>query len=133
MKKHSLYVLFTLAASLFYITQTFAHGENMPGPHGGFIRMPGAFHTEVIPQKTGFEIMLLDINFQHPSIKDSSVNAAIKFDHQSTALRCKLESDHFFCAASKELIKKAKTLELVATREKAKGAPVEYALPLKRG
>lgn len=28
--------------------ELFAHGEDHPGPHGGRIQMPGAFHTELI-------------------------------------------------------------------------------------
>jgi hypothetical protein len=25
------------------------HGEDKPGPNGGYIQMPGAFHTELVP------------------------------------------------------------------------------------
>ncbi len=111
---------------------TFAHGENHPGPHGGVIRMPGAFHTEVMPRNNGFEIMLLDINFQHPTTKNSSVKAAIKTDKKSIALKCEIRSNYFLCTANKHLIKKANVLHIVAMRENARGAEVSCALPLNR-
>ena len=42
----------------------FAHGEDKPGPHGGYIRMPGSFHTEVVKEKAGYRVYLLDINWK---------------------------------------------------------------------
>ncbi len=56
----------------------FAHGEDKPGPHGGFIRMPGAFHTEVVKEKEGYRVYLLDINWKNPSVLDSAVLASIE-------------------------------------------------------
>lgn len=40
-------LLLTSAIALSW-SSSFAHGEGKPGPNGGEIRMPGAFHTEAI-------------------------------------------------------------------------------------
>lgn len=108
----------------------FAHGEELPGPHGGFIRMPGAFHTEVVPEKAGFKIVLLDIDFKHPLVNNSSVIVHIQKNKQTHALKCKVEADHFFCPAKKTWMQEKGMLLVEAEREKAKGAIVSYPLPL---
>jgi hypothetical protein len=134
MKLQSVYPILSLATALLLtVTQAFAHGESHPGPHGGFVRMPGSFHTEVIPQKNGFKIMLLDINFQNPSVKNSSIQAMLKYDHHALALKCSTQSDYFFCAAARKTISEAKTLDVIAVRENTKGMPIQYSLPLRLG
>ena len=51
-----------LFASIWTATNAFAHGEDKAGPHGGFIRMPGAYHTEVVPvSKNQAKVYLLDM------------------------------------------------------------------------
>ncbi|MCW5583572.1 MAG: hypothetical protein KIT56_06785 [Gammaproteobacteria bacterium] len=122
--------LFSIATLLFFHSLAHAHGENKPGPHHGFIRMPGAFHTEVVPHKDGFEILLLDIHFQHPTTKNSTVKAAVTLGKQSVALKCKPNVRSFFCAADKNLLKQASALEVTATRETSQGRTVIYTLPL---
>ena len=121
--------LIAVSTALVLSQPLFAHGESNPGPHGGFIRMPGAFHTEVIPEKNGLKIMLLDINFEHPQVTDSSVKAAIKLNGKSVALNCKANGDAFFCKANQELLKQG-TLSVAAIRNKAAGAVMQYPLPL---
>jgi hypothetical protein len=61
------------AAILFQHTLASAHGEDKAGPNGGFIRMPGAFHTELVPSgKDKLKVYLLDIQWKNPSLKNSS-------------------------------------------------------------
>lgn len=120
-------VIFLIVTTM---SQAFAHGEEAPGPHGGIIRMPGAFHTEIIPGKNSFRIMLLDINFQHPSVKNSSVKAMIKTRGKTLALKCKVKSDYFLCHMNKKQISPTSILEVVAVRENAIGALMSYPLPL---
>lgn len=119
-------LLTTMAAS----NPVFAHGEDTPGPHGGIIRMPGAFHTEVIPEKNGFKILLVDLNFENPMTKDSGVKAKIKSGEKNTELKCEIKQDYFFCEAPKNLMETKGTLEILPTRHKAEGALVSYPLPL---
>lgn len=110
----------------------FAHGESKPGPHGGFIRMPGAFHTEVVPDgKSKIAVYLLDMEWKNPSVKDSSVSASwagltpVKAD-------CKVEQDHFVCTFDKTVnISKKGKLTLISKREGQQGNESIYPTPLK--
>lgn len=104
-----------------------AHGENKPGPHGGQIRMPGAFHTEVLARPDGFQVYLLDINFQKPIVSKSNVKATLKSDGEIVNLKCETHPDHFFCPVT--IPPKAGILLIEATRESAIGSVAQYNLP----
>ena len=109
----------------------FGHGEDRPGPHGGFIRMPGAFHTEVLVDgETALKVYLLDIEWKNPSVRDSKIIATFN----GKTAKCGVVTDHFRCAfgTGSNLQAKGK-LEIDATREKQKGAKVEYPTPLSHG
>lgn len=106
----------------------FAHGEEKPGPHGGHIRMPGAFHTEVVKEKEGYRIYLLDINWKNPSVLDSSVSASIHAGEKKTDLNCSKESDSYFCKSS---LPQKGDLNINAKREGQTGGVATYKLPLK--
>jgi len=120
--------------SLLFLTLTalsvhvFAHGENKPGPHGGYIRMPGAFHTEVVKEKNGYRIYLLDMNWKNPSVLDSSVSANILAGKKKTELTCTKELNSYFCKSS--LAEKGE-LNITAKREGQTGIVAQYKLPLK--
>ncbi len=107
----------------------FAHGEDKPGPHGGYIRMPGAFHTEVVKEKDGYRIYLLDINWKNPSVLDSEVKASIQNGKNKTELICLKESDSYLCKSS---LPQKGILNINSKREgQAGGIPSSYKLPLK--
>lgn len=111
----------------------YAHGEDKPGPHGGEIRMPGAFHTEVLsvaPNKV--KVYLLDINLKSPTVSDSTVEASFK-DHQNSNVICEKEKDAFLCSFDESVNLKSKgTLVIKAIRKKQKAtATAEYKTPLK--
>lgn len=125
MKKPSVLIfsiLITLSLNLY------AHGEDKPGPHGGFIRMPGAFHTEVVKENEGYRVYLLDINWKNPSVVDSSVSAFIQVDKKKTKLICTKTLDSFFCKSS---VAQKGVLNIDAKREGQMGAISSYKLPLK--
>lgn len=64
----------------------FAHGEDKPGPFGGGIRMPGAFHSEaVLFYPNEVKIYLLDMNWKNPTVSDSKVEASFKGHRTSNA------------------------------------------------
>ncbi len=69
----------------------FAHGGDKAGPNGGHIKMPGAFHTELIlqPQKDSLQIFLLDLSFKNPVVADSKVEVLYKNGSSTEALECK--------------------------------------------
>lgn len=110
----------------------FAHGGDKPGPHGGFVEMPGAFHTEVVPEEGGsFKVYLIDINFQNPSIQDSTVEAWIESGKKRTSLNCVSQEDYFQCRSNGKLVK-GKKLVVKAKRQQMQGNEAVYKLPLHR-
>lgn len=106
----------------------FAHGEDKAGPHGGYIRMPGAFHTEVVKEKEGYRVYLLDIDWKNPSVLDSSVSAFIQVGKKKTDLTCSQESSSYFC---KSKLPQKGNLNILAKRQGQTGAMALYKLPLK--
>ncbi len=124
----SLFIVSLLLKSNF----AFAHGEDKPGPHGGFIRMPGAFHTEVVPQsKTTLKVFLLDIEWKNPSINNSSLQVILN-DKSKTKAQCSVKDNYYLCSFPKpiDLTKKGE-LKVLPQRDGQKGAEVSYILPLK--
>ena len=124
--------LLTLVLSLFISTSIFAHGEDKYGPNKGFVRMPGAFHTEVVlTAKNTVKVYLLDINWKNPSVTKSSVSLTHKSKSEESA-DCTVESNYFICEFPKtvNLYKKGE-LKLTALREDQKGNQAIYKLPLK--
>lgn len=125
--KNILFAL-TLLASL----NTWAHGEDKPGPNGGHVRMPGAFHTELnYDEKTqDLHVFLLDMDFKNPSIKDSTLNAVFNSGKTTVTYSCAtMDGNHFHCVANKKF-KPRGTLTLKATRENAVGNDALYKFPL---
>jgi hypothetical protein len=109
-----------------------AHGEDKAGPHGGSIRMPGAFHTEVVlVNKNQIKVFLLDSNWENPSSVDSSVSVTFNNGKKAVA-QCEKKENAFICTFDSAIDLKTKGKLLVtATREKQKGNVAEYATPLK--
>lgn len=125
-------LIIALLAVVSTSTIAMAHGEDKPGPHGGHIRMPANFHTEVVADKDGsFHIYLLDLQFQNPTINRSEIQANIVSGKLKSNLRCKpMGTTHFHCTGTKsnikgELILRAKRLGTWASMK------AKYTLPLK--
>jgi hypothetical protein len=117
----------------FLITSStgFAHGEQKAGPHGGEIRMPGLFHTEVLsPAKNKLKVYLLDMKFQSPSTVDSAVQVKFKGNQTHEAV-CVKQDDFFNCEFDEAVMNTAGELHITATRNNHKGSMVHYATPLK--
>lgn len=109
--------------------KSFGHGEDKFGPNGGYLKMPGGFHTEVVPEKDGkLKVYLLDINFKSPVVKNSKVAATIN-NGTKKEVECKPKRDHFRCETTKTDLSKG-TLTIVAERSTVKGAEANYELPL---
>lgn len=108
-----------------------AHGEDKPGPNGGFIRMPGAFHTEVIAMEPSrLKVYLLDINWKNPTVKESSLK--VTHTGSKSSQTCKSESNFFVCQFPKNVDLNSKgELVVEAVRANQKGLPAKYELPLK--
>ncbi|MBC7660781.1 MAG: hypothetical protein H7249_13880 [Chitinophagaceae bacterium] len=110
----------------------FSHGENRAGPHNGFVRMPGPFHTEVVQDgNNGYKVYLLDLQWKAPTTKDSKVNlAVIMKDNSLINTQCDPKSEVFVCSVSKAELRDAVKLKIEAVREGIKGQVAEYPLPL---
>lgn len=120
-----------ILASLFLPVFAHAHGEDQPGPHGGSIRMPGAFHTEVLVNNDkSVQVYLLDMNFKNPTLKDSKVAVRMENNKKSVPFKCMPMDDHFHCQAEGNSALKGKLI-VEATRENAVGNEAVYELPLK--
>ncbi|MGZ3782671.1 MAG: hypothetical protein ACXVCY_18655 [Pseudobdellovibrionaceae bacterium] len=111
-------------------TISWAHGENKPGPHGGQIRMPGGFHTEVVLDKDqSLEVYLLDLNFKNPMTENSKVDvSAVSTTKETVNFKCATLEDHFHCIGDKALPKNGE-LTVTAVRNKAVGNKAVYKLP----
>lgn len=110
---------------------SFGHGMDKPGPHGGYVQMPGAFHTEVVPVGTNsFRVYLVDFEFKNPRVANSEVNLWATAGGKKIKFNCKADSDFFLCAAN-EKVTSPNEIIVVAKREGAQGNEARYQLPLK--
>ena len=125
--------IFTVCSLAIGSTNSFAHGEDKPGPHGGFVRMPGALHTEVLAiSDTEFQIYLLDVEWKNPTIEGSSVTAKLKRGVKEIQLECSPIENRFSCRTPKgEKHKKKDELQVTANRKGISGNVASYKLPLK--
>ena len=93
-----IFKLFGLFLVLLGSGQAWAHGMSKPGPNGGFVQMPGAFHTElVLSGSSGFEVFLLDEEIKHPTTRRSSVVVSVKQGQGEIKIPCDKATDHFTC------------------------------------
>ena len=94
MKRLFVLLLFILGS---YSINVLAHGEDTPGPHRGYIRMPGAFHTEVVQSGTNlFKVYLLDLQWKNPSVKNSTLEVKLSGKKVLKA-DCKIIEDYYMC------------------------------------
>ncbi|WP_413291513.1 hypothetical protein [Bdellovibrio sp. HCB337] len=121
-----------LAALLLVPALSWAHGEDKPGPHGGHIKMPGAFHVELNMDKDqSLHIFLLDMEFKNPTVKDSKIAATARHKKSLIKFNCSvMGSNHFHCIPEKKYPAKGEIV-IQATRDNAVGNEVKYPLPLK--
>lgn len=127
--------LFFMIATLIMTFNVYAHNENKYGPHNGYIRMPGVFHTEVVPEKNqNFRIYLLDVNIKNPSTQNSTVALRYEGDKGFSAqYKCLKEKEYFSCSIDSNtttLDLRSGSLVVEASREGKKGTPARYPLPL---
>lgn len=122
-----------LAASLILLpVLSWAHGEDKPGPHGGHIQMPGAFHTElVLSEDQSAHIYLLDMNFQNPTVKNSQIQVVARNKKSEVKYDCSvMGGNHYHCVPQGKVPAKTEIV-IKATRESAVGNEAVYKLPLK--
>lgn len=108
-----------LLSFVFSASGVFAHGENMPGPHGGEIRMPGNFHTEVVfVNSQELKVYLLDMQFKSPTTLNSKVSVGLNEE-------CKKEVEYFRCSIDESNTENGE-ISVKAVRDNQKGKVVKY-------
>ena len=121
-----------LLSNLMISTSAFAHGEDKYGPNNGFIKMPGAFHTEVVPEKDGsYLVYLVDFYNKNPTVKDSAVEFQVKNNEKVITFDCKIVKNTYYKCTTNEKISDNGQIILTAKRLGSQGKPATYDLPLK--
>lgn len=118
------------AIILHFTSNCFAHGEDQLGPNGGYIRMPGAYHTElVIDNSNSIRIYLLDINWKNPTTKKSSVQ--IKINDDKNLIQCKSIKNYFSCQPPQKIsIDQKFKLTVISKRDNQSGSDAAYEFPI---
>lgn len=123
---------FIVLMSLIISQNVCAHGSDKPGPHNGFIQMPGPFHTEVVPEKdSSYSVYLLDMNFQKPLVEKSEVKAWLKNGDKKSDLKCTVAAGSYYKCNPTDPKFSAQQLVVKAKRENVQGNEAVYDLPLK--
>lgn len=108
-------------------TLALAHGEDKPGPHGGAIRMPGAFHTEaLLSNKGNLEVYFLDVNFKPLSPKHFTIRATLG----SETAKCATKAARVECKFPSPLTGKTGKLVLGLQKKGGPKSEATYDLPL---
>ena len=108
----------------------FGHGEDMAGPHGGEIRMPGAFHTELVLEgKKKFQVYLLDHAFKSPKTEGAMVSANF-VGEKSLEAKCQVKKEAFDCEFSEEVLDTKGKLQIKAKRAEGQEGVATYRLPI---
>lgn len=106
------------------------HGEGTLGPHGGYIKMPGEFHVEVVPH-VGSELMvyLLDLQSREPLTLASGLTGKIDQSGKVKPFTCELMADHYDCKLPPGSNLSSGELTINAVRRERVGRPATYELP----
>lgn len=128
------HIRFSIFAWLFlgYSTFVMAHGESKYGPNGGFIRMPGRFHTELVPSDDPrvYRVFLLDMAFKNPTTSGSTVTLSYS-GHTPAEAKCFKKNKFFECKFERKIDVSSGSMTLTAQRSHATATPAEYPLPLR--
>jgi predicted double-glycine peptidase len=79
-----------------------------PGPHGGIIQMPGAYHLEALKKtKETIQIYVLDMNFVNKTPNEKTeITAQVRRKKQNLKLQCEMEpAKEFYLCQSPQKIK----------------------------
>jgi hypothetical protein len=108
----------------------FAHGMDKPGPHNGFIKMPGAFHTEILEEKNHIKVYLLDISFKNPLVENSHVSLTFNGKYP-IKVNCTKDKEYFICLKPNSDLKAFNEISVKSIRNNNKASDAIYELPLK--
>lgn len=128
-----------LVLTALWTSSAHSHGEDRPGPHGGYVRMPSNYHTEIVLENNHtLKVYLLDINWRNPVVRNSSVQLSHtdnrkKQDGTAPAVaQCETQDSHFLCRFPDRInLRQSGELKLISQRDGQKGVEVSYPLPLR--
>lgn len=119
------------AVALVFVGSVLRRGSYERGPNGGYVEKPGAFHTELVPQKSGeYRVYLTDTKFKNPTVANSEVKMWLGSGKEKIDFSCKAESDSFLCSTEAKIFE-AGELTVLAKRDGRQGAETIYRFPLK--
>lgn len=121
----------TLLSILMSSGQALAHGMNTYGPNGGYIKMPGAFHTELVDSQKTIRVYLLDMAFKNPEIENSTVHIKYRGKGVEAKYSCTTSHNYFECQKPQDGLRDIKEIAVSAIRNNKKGKEAVYAVPLK--
>lgn len=112
------------------LSQTaFAHGMNKAGPNGGYVRMPGNYHVELVSKDKAVAVYFLDMMFKPIAIDQASVTLSLN-GAKSFKTVCVKEAKSFVCNLNGESLTNYKEVVLETTRDGKVVAKSLYKLPL---
>ncbi|MDD4976041.1 MAG: hypothetical protein PHY93_16925 [Bacteriovorax sp.] len=122
-------LLVTFLGTLFITNSVFSMGGDKPGPHEGYITMPGTYHVELVDKGNLLLVYLLDISMKNPTVANSRVS--LKFvNDKEVEVSCKAKNKYFVCNKPNIGLEKFKEIKLESTRNKVKAEVAIYKLPL---
>lgn len=125
-------IILLVIYSLISINIAFAHGENKLGPHRGYIRMPGTFHTELVPVNgDSLKIYLMDVGNKKSLAQNSTVKLTYQNNDIKNEFSCTPTEDHFTCKSNKKIDHKKGKFIINTVRSGKQEQDAVYNLPLK--
>ncbi|MBC7427585.1 MAG: hypothetical protein H7336_03170 [Bacteriovorax sp.] len=123
-------VFVTLMGMIVISNSAYSMGGDKPGPNGGFVKMPGTYHVELVPKKDKVLVYLLDLSLKNPISQDSSVTLKL-INKETKELGCKVENKYFICNISSAEFAQYSEVNVESIRNKIKGKVAVYKIPLK--
>lgn len=119
----------TILLSTIVSQAAFAHGMNKAGPHGGYVRMPGNYHIELVPADRELKVYFLDMMFAPISIDQSSLSLTLRGKKQLKA-ECLKELHFFRCDTKDQSFKNYREIVIESNKEGKAAATSTYKIPL---
>ncbi|MDO9182706.1 MAG: hypothetical protein Q7U04_09870 [Bacteriovorax sp.] len=124
----------TFFGTLILATSAYSMGGDKPGPNGGYITMPSAYHVELVPKDSAFLIYLHDINFKNAITSNSSASIIFIPKNQKSVtikMKCIADKQFFSCKIPNDKIDNYKEIQVESKRKNIFGKNSIYKLPLK--
>lgn len=119
----------TILMALSLSQNAFAHGMNKAGPNGGYIRMPGNYHVELVSKEKSLDVHFSDMMFKPISIDQGSTTLSLN-GAKSFKTTCEKVAAAFKCDLKNESLKNYKEVVLETSRDGKAIAKSTYKLPL---